>query len=59
MNLHKVNYILASVIVVIVGILALFEYYMQGKTIATPQLMILALVFWNTQHLFQIKEELS
>jgi len=59
MNFHKINYILASVIVVLVGLLALFEYYMQGRTLATPQLMILALVFWNTQHLFQIKEELS
>jgi len=59
MNVHKINYILASVMLVVVGLLALFEYYMQGRTLATPQLLILTLVFWNTQHLFQIKEELS
>jgi len=59
MTLHKMNYYLASFLLILVGILALFEYYMQGQTIATPQLLILALVFWNTQHISQIKEELS
>jgi len=59
MTTKDLNYYMAGALLIVTGLLYLYKMFFAGLEVSTPNLLLFTMIFWNTQQLFQIKEELS
>jgi len=59
MTKKDLNYYMAATLLIATALLYLYKMFFAGLEVSTPNLLLFTMIFWNTQQLFLIKEELS